>query len=123
MSRSYRLHRFPTARPRYITRSGPLNSLRCEAPCSLSPVLRGEGWGEGTNASTWERYDIATHRPLTLPSPLSTGERVLIRFLPVSDHLQDLQFHNQSRIKIDALLEDAGQSVLTQRDDPSFFDN
>jgi hypothetical protein len=44
---------------------------------SLAPVLRGEGWGEGTNALTCKRRHIASRRPLTLPSPLSTGERVL----------------------------------------------
>src|SRR6266478_3779995 len=46
---------------------------------SLSLVLRGEGWGEGTNASICGPRDIATPCPLTLPSPLSTGERVLSR--------------------------------------------
>src|SRR5579862_170883 len=47
---------------------------------SLAPVLRGEGWGEGPNASTCEPHDIATRCPLTLPSPLSTGARVLSSF-------------------------------------------
>src|SRR5947209_3404508 len=48
---------------------------------SLSPVLRGEGRGEGTNVATCEPRRIATRCPLTVPSPLSTGERVLSELL------------------------------------------
>src|SRR5436305_9526163 len=43
---------------------------------SLSPVLRGEGWGWDERFDCEPRY-FATRRPLTLPSPLCTGERVL----------------------------------------------
>src|SRR5436309_2051877 len=44
---------------------------------SLSPVLRGEGWGEGTAIRRKAYYADWRIGPLTLPSPLSTGERVL----------------------------------------------
>src|SRR5579862_4444618 len=90
---------------------------------SLSPVLRGEGWGEGTNASTCEPRDIATRCPLTLPSPLSTGERVLSAARCTLDNLQYFQFDDQPWIKIDSLLKDARQSRFAQRNNPSFFDD
>src|SRR5882724_8785128 len=44
---------------------------------SLSPVLRGDGQGEGTDAPIGEVRPPADRCPLTLPSPLSTGQRVL----------------------------------------------
>ncbi len=43
-------------------------------PGSLAPVLGGEGWGEG-HCLQWR---CSPEWPLTLPSPLSTGEREVI---------------------------------------------
>jgi NDP-sugar pyrophosphorylase family protein len=50
----------------------------CEAPpYSLSPVLGGEGWGEGPSCElrTMSSKGNSTSRPSPYPSPPSTGER------------------------------------------------
>src|SRR5436305_12171735 len=49
------------------------------ALCSLSPVVRGEGWGEGTDAPIGEVRFPADRCPLTLPSSLSRACRFIRR--------------------------------------------
>ena len=54
-----------------------------------------EGWGgggEGTVASTCEPRHIATRRPLTLPSPLSTGERACAYNPPMPGEFEFIQW-------------------------------
>src|SRR5205823_8687118 len=53
---------------------------------SLSPVLRGEGWGEGREASYCNLRFLqpSASNPSPPPSPRSTGERELARFVLVS---------------------------------------
>ena len=52
-------------------------AVKMQCIYSPSPVLREEGWGEGSDAPLGVLRQLAHRCPLTLPSPLSTGERVL----------------------------------------------
>jgi hypothetical protein len=51
-----------------------------ESSCSLSPVLRGEGWGDGQGAIDGKQRCSAIHasNPSPQPSPRSTGEREIM---------------------------------------------
>ena len=56
----------------YLRRRGRVGAIQGEAiSCSLSPVPRGEGWGEGP----CREFRNSPHRPSPQPSPPSTGER------------------------------------------------
>src|SRR2546430_9019340 len=63
------------------------------ARCSLSPVLRGEGWGEGREAIGCKQRNLQTRiaHPSPLPSPRSTGEREKILAQSVTAVLESME--------------------------------
>src|SRR5512133_1063304 len=59
---------------RLPSRSKPHNHRRPAVP--LSPVIGGEGWGEGPSSIRNPQSELRNEkRPSPRPSPLSTGER------------------------------------------------